>query len=143
MMSGGQTVVVYLDTGERCPPDMVEDVLRKWDGYIAPDGAFHATKPSGAWYWRGSAFAHEDWARERFGGDLAGYCSAKDRLVYGEGWISCAFDLMLTPSAVIVPDRRRLTEVQKLTLLRVYEARGLDLRRYFELLGESPDGGQG
>lgn len=129
--------VVYLD-GERCPPETVEDVLRTWDGYIAPDGTFYATKPSGVFYWRGSAFVHEDWARERFGGDLAGYRSAKDRLVYGEGWISCAFGLVLLGSAVILPSRERVTEAQKLTLLRVYEARGLDLGGYFRLLGESP-----
>jgi len=136
-----EQVAVCVD-GECCPPEAARDVLRTWDGYIAPDGAYYATKPSGVFCWRGSAFAHEDWDRERFGGDLGGYRSAKDRLVYGEGWISCAFNLMSVGSAVIIPGPERVAEAQKLALLRVYEARGLDLGDYFRLLEESPAQGK-
>lgn len=59
--------------------DEVPTILKSWDGYIAPDGTFHTTKPSDMDYWNGTYNAHEDFARkilenglDSFGGKIQG-----------------------------------------------------------------------
>jgi hypothetical protein len=119
-------------------------IAARFDGYIAPDGAYYGTKPTGIDYHMGSANLHEDFAEmyvtKIMHAKPTHLASYKDCLVEKHGWISCTWELFVLPGPQISgPDRSRITKAQKETLFRLFQIRGEDMKRYFEFTGEGEE----
>lgn len=124
-------------------PDSRLGVCKSFDGFISPDGTYWGTKLAGLYYRNGSANLHEDFARlytsssEGIPLQSMNRYNYKDHLVFGLGWISCAWKMVFIPyPCILTPPKSRITEAQKHTLLRLFQLRSENLRHYFEAIGE-------
>lgn len=127
--------------------DKPEQVMEIFDGYIDPKGVFYGTKPTGLYSYKGSGLLHDEFARmylkKYLGDDYGGIRDPKDALIEHHGWISVTFEFVILKGKMDVStphNKRRITEAQKQTLMRLFQLHHKDMNAYFQAIGEgAPD----